>query len=131
MKKTTKSDIRHAELVGTFAFFVGLALAVLAGLPGPETFSPGTRAVAMLLITLAGFLVGILNIRDEEIKGFLIATIALLVAIRVVPFGTLTTISPGLATAIQGILEMVGLFVAPAAVVLALKEIWSIGRSRG
>ncbi len=114
---------RHAEKVGTFAFFLGIVLSVIAGLPGEVPAA--TATMAPLLLTLFGLVVGYLNINDEDIKTFLIATVALLLAAK----GGISTL-PSVGIYIQSMLYYVSLFVSSAAIIVSLKAIHDIAKSR-
>ena len=105
--------------MGEYAFLLGVAVAVLASLFAGEWAY--TRGVLVLL----GIVVGLLNVNTKEAHNFLVASIALLVSgtagLRAV---TLMNIGPVLAS----ILEHVGDFVAPAAVLIALRVVWNIAK---
>ena len=125
MEEVKRKLKKHGERISGFAFFVGFVLAILAGLPGAIPVE--TRNVAVMLITIFGLIVGFLNIRDEEIKPFLIATIALAVSINVLSgLGNL----PYIGAELNQILRYIGVFVAPAAIVVAIKEIYNIAQGR-
>jgi hypothetical protein len=121
-----KKIIEHAENIGTFSFFLGIALAVLAGLPGIIPIA--SRNMAILILTILGIIVGILNLKDDDIKGFLIATVALLIASISYNNGLITI--PYIGDEITQILRFITIFVAPAAIVVALKEIFDLAHTK-
>ncbi|MBW6461710.1 MAG: hypothetical protein K0B07_01550 [DPANN group archaeon] len=123
VKKKTIADFKHAEKVGTFSFFVGIALAVIAGLPGEVPTA--TAVMAPLILTVFGLIVGFLNINDDEVKPFLIATIALLVVMR----GGIEEL-PIIGLYLVNIVRYISLFVSSAALVVALKLIHDIAKKR-
>jgi hypothetical protein len=107
---------------GSYAFMLGVIVAVLAGLL-PLMGMQELGWVPLLLVIL-GFLVGLLNIKDKETTHFLIAALAL-------GMGS-TALSP-----LAGIVGMdmvfdifrnIALFVSPAAFVVAIKAIYEIAR---
>lgn len=102
-------------LVGRWAFLVGLALSVLAGLGG---------AVPSLLTVLfvLGLVVGFLNITEKESTAFLVAVVALLV------IGVAGLQLGGLTKVVVGILNNVISFVSAAALIVAIKEVLIIAR---
>ena len=116
----------HAERIGSFSFFLGIALAVLAGLPGLIPIQ--SRNMAILILTVLGLVVGFLNLKDDDIKGFLIATIALLVANVSYNSGLVTI--PYIGESIRNILNYVAIFVSPAATVVALQEIFNLAHTK-
>ena len=62
------------ELIGKWAFIIGLALAVIAGLIGEVYTIP---YLALILVVL-GLVVGLLNITDKDSTKLLVAIIALM-----------------------------------------------------
>jgi len=106
---------------GKWAFIVGVVLALLAGL-FPTFLEAGT--VALLLVVL-GLVVGLLNVQDKESINFLIATIALM---AVGTAGVEVINLFGLGTLFRNVVLNIGLFVAPAAVVVALKLVYDLAK---
>ncbi len=122
-KSKSVANFKHAEKVGTFAFFLGIALAVIAGLPG--NVPAATAVMAPLILTIFGLIVGFLNITDEEVKTFLIAAIALLVIMK----GGLEEL-PVIGAYLVDMIRYVSLFVSSSALVVSLKAIHAIAKSR-
>jgi len=105
--------------VGEWAFLGGVILAVLVGLvPGVLP----SDLVALVLVVL-GILVGLINISAKDTHEFLLATVALLVA----GAAGLQTL-PVVGGVVQSILSNIVSFVAPAAVIVALKAVYELGR---
>jgi hypothetical protein len=100
--------------IGRWAFIIAALLAILAGF-----VSLGT-AVPWILIVL-GLIVGFMNITDKESEGFLIATVALMVALK-----ALSDVFSGFAggLTLKSILDNVVTIAAPAAVVVAVKHLY-------
>jgi hypothetical protein len=107
------------DKIGEWAFLAGVILALLFGLFKGEV----TGAFATTLIVL-GILVGFLNIAEKETTPYLVATIALLVAAGLgdLPFAKVVNLS--------AMLKNIVLFVAPAAVIVALKTIITLGKKK-
>lgn len=111
-----------ASKVGDWAFIIGAVLAILAG------FIPSIPQV-LLILAILGLVVGFINVTGKETTAFLVAAIALLTAgaggsiilqeIQAVPVTLF-------ATYIGAILGNIVAFVAPAALVVALKEIYAL-----
>jgi len=102
------------EKIGTWAFLIGVLIAVVAGLI-PSL--PATQ-VAWVLVIL-GLVVGFLNIRAREAQEFLIACIAILV---VAGMGGLPPLGRTLGTILTNMIA----FVAPAALLVSLRAIWQL-----
>ena len=109
-----KGGIKWLELVGVISFFVGLAVAVIMG-------AMGRTATSVLLVL--GLIIGLLNISDKEIVPFLVACVALIVS------------GPALASVVSyewlvRILVNVVILVVPAAIIGALKAIYTLAATR-
>lgn len=121
-----KKSVRATDTrAGRYAFIAGVLLAIIVGFY--SDMEPNVRYGVSIVLVLLGLLVGVLNITAEETVPFLVAAIALMggntiVAVAVVP-GKLGVI-------MSGILSYIGLFVAPAALVVALKTIYTLAETR-
>jgi hypothetical protein len=110
----------NMEKVGGYAFLVGVLIAILAVFVSvPEV---------PLALAVLGLLVGLLNIADKETEKFLIASIALLAS-----YASLSplAVTPVLGIYVAMILPVFGniaVFVAPAALIVALKTIYTLGQ---
>jgi hypothetical protein len=111
---------------GEYAYYLALIVAVLAGIAA--TANATNYWVSVLLVVL-GIIVGFLNISEKESGTFLMATIALLVAGFLGTTGAFTPLNAQylsgvpLGELITNILKNIAVFVAPAAVILAIKGI--------
>lgn len=104
------------DLIGKWAFIVGLVVAVLAG------FITAVSATTVLLtLFVLGLIVGFLNIDKKNTTEFLVAVIALLAV------GSLGALSVGQLAApvgyLQAILNNFTAFVAAAALVVSIKTV--------
>jgi hypothetical protein len=102
--------------IGSWAFILGVLIAIVAGLV-PAWQTPTLVWVLVIL----GLLVGFLNITAKETTEFLVATLALMV------IGSAGAI-PALGVIILSILANLVAFVAPAALVVAIKSIWVLAQ---
>ncbi len=116
--------------VGSMAFILGVLIAVVAGIIAVALSGvPGIEYVPLILVLL-GLVVGFLNIKDKQIDSFLIAAIALTLLASVGGYlNTLDAVTIALGTYLVTILGYIGVFVAPAALVVALKSIYRLARS--
>lgn len=106
--------------LGHYAFLIGIILAIIGGL-FQDVIEPN---LLISLLVVLGFVVGLLNITTKETSNFLIATIALMIA-GGANFDILTY---GIGPIIVAILEKVVIFVAPAAIIVALKQIYMLAQ---
>ena len=111
-----------ASKIGEWAFIIGIVLAVLLG------FVPAAYlGMATLVLVILGLLVGFLNITEKETTPFLVAGIALLAtgtasdSLKVIPPAALGGF---LASAVNNIAA----FVAPAAILVAVKAIYALAK---
>ncbi|MBD3304204.1 hypothetical protein GF343_03595 [Candidatus Woesearchaeota archaeon] len=104
--------------LGHWAFIAGILIAVIAGLV-PAWNTP----TVMWILVILGLVVGLMNITAKETVEFLVATIAL-VLIGTAGIQTL----PALGEIVTAILENIVAFVAPAALIVALKAIYELAR---
>lgn len=115
------------QKIGSMAFLVGVTIAVISGFF--VSTSSATGIVAVLLVL--GLAVGYLNITPGESTRFLVATMALMVALSGLR-PALIMLGKGLVplyvfgTTFHNILTNLLVFVAPAAVVVALKEVYRL-----
>ncbi|MFC1741490.1 hypothetical protein ACFL3V_03060 [Nanoarchaeota archaeon] len=114
MKKTHVNVIQKA---GSWAFIVGLIVAIIAG------FWPLGTAMTSVLIIM-GLIVGFLNVTGKETNSFLFSTLVLVVMTSMGGqlLGTIKFIGPML----QNMFSAMMLFIIPAAVVVALKAIYAL-----
>ncbi|OYT55566.1 MAG: hypothetical protein B6U68_04655 [Candidatus Aenigmarchaeota archaeon ex4484_14] len=100
------------EKWGSYAFLLGVLIAILTA------FITATWVPALLV--LLGLIVGFLNIADKEVQSFLIAAVALIVA------GSVSTSVGVIWAPLETILGNIMILVAPAAIIVALKAIYSL-----
>jgi len=115
------------EKIGEYAFLVGLALAIILGfipLVGVQLAAEFAPWIALVLLVI-GLLVGFLNVGDKEISGFLMAAIALML-VKSVSVGLIEGSIPVLGEVIGAIVGNIATFVAPAALIVALVQIWRL-----
>lgn len=107
------------KTLGEWAFLAGIVLSILIGVfPPPIQFT-----LPELILGILGLIVGFLNITAKETKEFLIASIALLLA------GSAgLEVFPTLGWTFSSILLNISQFVAPAAMVVAVKTVFDLAR---
>ena len=105
--------------IGAWAFLAGLLIAVILGL-----LTSAISTTILTILVVLGLVIGFLNITEEEVHGFLMASIALLLV------GSAANISvlPLVGNMITSVLNNIVLFVAPAALVVAVKEIFMMAQ---
>lgn len=113
------------QRIGEWAFIVCVLIALVGGV-----FVPNNGIMALTLVVL-GIIVGLLNITEKETTPYLVAAIAL-VAAGTAGFEVLDPITRPLSvgTRVEHVLDYVGNFVAPAAVIVALKSVWGLAKGK-
>lgn len=113
----------NLERVGGYAFVIGVVIAILVGAFGG--FMPVYMPWIALLLVVLGLIVGFLNVKDKDVHTFLLGAIALLV-IGTAQLGLIDQVVPYLGSVLQGIVHQIAVFVAPAALVVALKAVYAM-----
>lgn len=118
---------------GEWAFLAGVLISLIVGVFSTQFGSNLTLIYGIL--ALLGLVVGFLNIRDKETNSFLIATIVLLsipsgLTHLINLMGVVGSLGSTIGTWLQGFLSTLGVFVAPAALVVALKAVYNLARGK-
>lgn len=108
-----------SNMLGSWAFLIGLILAVVLGLFMKNGLGTG---VTILLVVL-GLIVGLLNISDEEVQPFLMSGVVLVIV------GTLGQSVVQVVPMFDRVLQALTLIFVPATIIVALKNVFSLARS--
>src|SRR3989344_4878228 len=115
------------QQIGSYAFLIGAAIAIIAGVlygAGQTGMLGEAAGWVPLALVILGIVVGFLNIKDKETDKFLIASLALIVLAGTA--GGLLVIDRAidpLGSIFAGMAQNLAIFVAPAALIVALKSI--------
>jgi len=114
------------NFIGKISFLIAFVIAIIMGLlTGAEVVTMDTFGWVVLALVILGLIVGLLNIAQEEVANFLIAAVALVVFNTV---GGFLSIIPYVGPYFVSIVTFIAIFVAPAALIVALKAILSMAR---
>lgn len=105
------------EIIGKWAFIIGLILAVIAGFIVVPYIT--------LIFLVLGLIVGFLNVTDKESNAFLVATIALTVGAS----AAVSTLAATMGSYLTAILTNIVTFVVPAILVVAIKAVYGLAKS--
>jgi len=113
--------------LGQWAFIIGVVIAVVIGLFSAK-LSENTQGTLSLVLVVLGLAVGFMNVTEKESTQFLVAAAALMLTATSVD--TLKKIDFGvsLGNYLAGMVTQIAVFVAPAAVIVALKSIQSLAK---
>lgn len=114
------------EKVGELAFLACVVIAILAGLVAGTA---ATNPWILVLLVVLGLVVGFLNVSEKETTPFLVAAAALIIA-GTASFSPIDSVVPGLGAALDNILNYIAVFVAPAAVLVALKAVYVLASKK-
>ncbi|OIO26634.1 hypothetical protein COX85_03675 [Candidatus Micrarchaeota archaeon CG_4_10_14_0_2_um_filter_55_9] len=113
---------KEANAIGPWAFLAGIVIALLAA------FVTGMDSTILLVLTVLGLIVGILNVGDSEVLKFLVGTIAFIVAGS--SLNPIFVIIPGVGIQLAMAMTYLVTFVSPAAAVVAIKAIYDVSKDR-
>ncbi|MBI3334803.1 hypothetical protein HYZ97_04925 [Candidatus Pacearchaeota archaeon] len=106
----------NGNRLGAWTFLIGALIALVFGL-----FGALTSFLAALLVII-GFIVGILNIADDEVEPFLLSGTVLIIA------ATFGQQAVGILPVFERILDSLLLIFIPATIVVAIKNVFSLAR---
>jgi len=120
------------EKMGEWAFLLFVILAIFAGIAiGAGLISTTEAQWITLTMMIVGIIVGLVTITKKETSPFLIAAIALMaVSIRGETFTNLNLIIDPLGSVLDAVVVNITAFVAPAAVIIAIKAVYAMASSR-
>lgn len=110
---------KNLEVIGKWAFLIGLLIAVISGLIEGIYIVP---QLALILVIL-GLIVGFLNIAEKNVIKLLVAIIAL-ISVGGAAVATIPAINTYLAAVLTNIVTLAG----AAGLVVAVKAIYETGK---
>ena len=120
MPKKPGKEVKALTSVGEVAFLVGILLAVVSVFLPEEVVN---QMIVRAVLSILGFIVGILNIRREETIEFLLAALIIML-----PGFTIAQLK--LPLTIENILSNIAIFVWPASLIVSLAAIWRLASKR-
>ena len=126
------------EAISRWAYLLFVIIAVVMGLVvGYMAWSEGSWAAVadvngwvLLIMLILGIIIGLTSITTKEVTPFLIATVALVVAASANVWSPLSQIHALLDFWATGILSYIVAFAAPAAVIIAIKEVLTLAKQK-
>ncbi|MFH1234736.1 MAG: hypothetical protein V1493_03950 [Candidatus Diapherotrites archaeon] len=119
------------EKLGGYAFILGVVIAVIAGIAVGLSMGASWIGWVPFALFLLGIVVGILNVGDKEIVPFLTAAIALMLTESAgTSLLTIDKVLPPVGLILQQLVHHVVVFVAPAALIIAILEFWKIASTQ-
>ncbi len=124
------------ERIARWAFAAFVVIAIVMGLVvgymayGADANVSNVNAYVTLILLILGIFVGLVSITMKEVQPFLIVVIALIVAGISNVWQPLNTIHPLLYYWAYAILSYITAFVAPAAVIIAIRSIFAMEKAK-
>jgi len=140
MNKNPNEEIM-VKVVG-LSFIIGIIITLLIGLYQGWSIEQGINFIEeealggwiAWILAIIGLIVGLLavagrgTITKEETPGYLMAGIALIVMYAAFQGQGISSIGPYLGSMLHGISEALAIFVAPTIIILAIKNIYDMGK---
>lgn len=113
--------------IGHYSFIIGVVLALVLGLAGQYLGTAEPWLISLLIVL--GLVVGFINVTGKETKEFL--TVATLLAVVLFVSGGAASIGSVMyiGSYLAGVLKYAMAFIVPAVIVVALKDIYSLGQN--
>ena len=137
---TKGEETENYALIGKYAFLACVIIAIIAGLAVGYMAWPdsGTSARTVadaygwttFILLILGIIVGLVTITAKDVTPFLIVAIALSVTSGATFKIPLDMVHPLLGSLAYYIINFIVAFVAPAAIILAIKAIYSLARGK-
>ena len=120
-----------AQKIGNMAFLIGMVICVVLGLIawGIPAIVQGAAGLVTLVLIILGIVVGLLNINEKHVTEFLIAVIAVTL-IGSITIQQVVALIPVIATLVTAIFQNIVALLAPAALIVGLKQTWSFGMNK-
>ncbi len=110
------------NLLGAWAFLIGVVLAIVIGLFNTSLESQTARAIQITLVVI-GILVGLLNVGSKETSTFLIACVSLVIVSYMGQ--SVLQVIPSIGSVFSALMTI---FV-PATVIVALKAVFAVANN--
>jgi hypothetical protein len=125
------------EQIAQYAFMAFVVIAIIAGLAyGYNEWDVGTANMwdagwITLILVILGIIVGLVSITAKETTPFLIASIALIVISQMTePFQAINIVAEPLGYMATWIVTFIATFAAPAAVLIAIKQVYELAKEK-
>ncbi|MBT6690128.1 hypothetical protein HN903_03825 [archaeon] len=115
------------NLVGAYAFLIGVVLAVIFGLFNESLESAGGLFYSTLV--LIGLIVGVMNTSDRDSMTFLLASLSLVIvgSLGMEPLKYIAT-NNYVVSSLRNVLGSLLLLFVPATIVVALKSVFAMAK---
>lgn len=113
------------NLVGAYAFLIGVVLAVILGLS--QKYIVGTTSnLPYAILVILGLIVGFMNTGDKDSTTFLLASVSLVIVSALGQNALIYLSNLPILSSLTEILKALVVLFVPATIIVALKTVFSI-----
>jgi hypothetical protein len=116
------------NLLGAYAFLVGVTLAVAMGLLQKSIVGGSASNVPYIILVILGIIVGTLNVGDKNSMTFLFASVSLVIVSGMGQSALIYVSTVPVLSSLSAILASLLVMLIPATIIVALKTGFSISK---
>jgi hypothetical protein len=116
------------NLIGAYAFLIGVILAVLVGILQQSLDVARTSSIPYALLVLLGLLVGFFNFSDRDSFTFLVASLSLVIVSGFGQTALIYVAQVPILSSLSAVLSALMVMFVPATIIVALKTVFSISK---
>lgn len=116
------------NLIGAYAFLIGVILAVLVGILQESLDVAKTSSLPYALLVLLGIAVGFFNFNDKDSFTFLVASLSLVIVSGFGQTALIYVSTVPILSSLSSVLAALMVMFVPATIIVALKTVFSISK---
>ena len=114
------------NLVGAYAFLIGVILAILVGILQQSLDIVETSSLPYAILVILGLLVGFFNFSDKDSFTFLVASLSLVIVSGFGQTALIYVAQVPILSSLSAVLAALMVMFVPATIIVALKTVFSI-----
>jgi hypothetical protein len=116
------------NLIGAYAFLIGVILAVLVGILQQSLNVAKTSSLPYAILVILGLLVGFFNFSDRDSFTFLVASLSLVIVSGFGQTALIYVSTVPILSSLSAVLSALMVMFVPATIIVALKTVFSISK---
>lgn len=116
------------NLIGAYAFLVGVILAVLVGILQQSLNVAKTSSMPYAILVILGIFVGFFNLSDKDSFTFLVASLSLVIVSGFGQTALIYVATVPILSSLSAVLSALMVMFVPATIIVALKTVFSIAK---
>jgi hypothetical protein len=123
--------IARENLIGAWAFFAGIIIALLVGIVRISFSQAGIDPVILIILVLLGIIMGYF-VAEKDVHTFLVASVSLVIVSYMGISGLVVqaaVLGADLGRVVSSILGTLLILFVPAAIIVSLKTVFAIAKS--